>query len=297
MSQGTALADPARACYSPRVIEPVRARALSAVLALASGALACRPPAPPPEPARPLPPLFVATGDRIYTNAPVGEGVSFVPVTEKLVHRRAGAVEVDLRYPEVDLPDDAIERELAAAIAEAGGLKRWTDEDGEGLRGRVAVDCEVGVATTTIVSVVCRVLDASAPADDERPAPAGPAATARTYHVEGGSLRPLALSRQLRPGAGVEEVVRAALLGADPEVQSAWLSGQCSAGEPDFSLELDGLALWPDTLAPPCEALRLPAERLEGFVVPNGFVARLLRATARARGVEPEPASEEPAPP
>src|SRR5262245_19475529 len=95
-------------------------------------ALACR---PPPEPARPEPrgppPLYLATGDRLYTAGPVGDGDAFVPVTEKILDRRAGDVLVHISYPEVDLPDDDRKRELAAAIRDAAGLDAWLKADGK----------------------------------------------------------------------------------------------------------------------------------------------------------------------
>lgn len=254
------------------------------VIALAAAAplAACRP-APPP-PAAPLrqPSFFALTPERLYTDAPVHEGISFVPVTERSIERRAGGVEITIRYPVVDLPDDDRERELAAAIAEAADLGRWIAEKGEGRAGEVVVACTTGVATTALVSVVCERMDASLPREAAargEEVSAAPRVVARVFDVSSAPVRPLTWGQVLRPGVGVSDAVETALALARlaPHQRELWRDGACAAGEPAFSLEPWGLTVWPDASDDPCVPLALEGEALGAVLVPNGLVARSLR--------------------
>lgn len=123
--------------------------------------LACRPPAAAPTRPPPTTSMFLLTPDQLYTQAPIGDGVSFVPVVEKSIDRRAGAVEVRIGFVEVELPDEQARAELSQQIRALGEVETWTEATGEDLEGRVAVTCEAPLATTELVSVVCRVLDAT----------------------------------------------------------------------------------------------------------------------------------------
>lgn len=269
---------------------PARA-ALAALLACA-----CRPQAPAPAP-EPRIPFYAVTPDRLYTTAPVGDGISFVPVTERTLERRAGRVTIALAYPDIDLPDDDRERELAAAIRDAAALDTWAAATGEDLVGAVQIACTVPLATTALVSLVCERLDTTLSVDDARAgrggAPAGPTIVARTYDVGLAPVRPLTWSGLLRPGVAPRLALEAALAGAGDDAQGAWLSGQCAAGEPGLVVHPGGLSIWPDVLAAPCDRLDLPADALLRLVVPNGLVARALRL-----GADPQPpdlpAAEEP---
>lgn len=273
----------------PRVPLPRRV-GLAALLALA-----CRPRAPEPAP-EPRIPFYAVTPDRLYTTAPVGDGISFVAVTEKTLERRAGRVTIALAYPEVDLPDDDRERELAAAIREAAQLDVWAKADGEDLVGAVQIACSAPLATTALVSLQCERLDTTLSTDDARAgrgaAPAGPTLVARTYDLTAAHARPLGWLDILRPGVAPRQALEAALAGADEAAQAAWLSGQCAAGEPGLVVHAGGLTIGPDVLAPPCDRLELPIDALLGLIVPNGLVARALRVGATDGAAAPDPAAE-----
>lgn len=275
---------------------PLSRRAGLALLA----ALACRPPAPAPTP-EPRIPFYAVTPDRLYTTAPVGDGISHVAVAEKSLERRAGRVDVALAYPDVDLPDDDRRRELADAIRGAAQLDTWAAADGEDLVGAVHVACTAPLATTAIVSLECTRLDTTIATADARAgvgaAPAGPTIVAHIYDVSAAPIRALTLRDVLRPGVAPELALTAALAGADPAVHGAWLSGQCAAGEPGLSLGPDGLSLWPDVLAPPCDRLALSPDALARLVVPNGLVARALRLASGGDSTAPDAAEPDPAAP
>ncbi len=277
---------------------PARRRAIlpPVILARRAGpallaALACRPQAPAPAP-EPRIPFYAVTPERLYTTAPVGDGISHVAVAEKSLERRAGRVDVSLAYPDVDLPDNDRRRELAAAIREAAQLDAWAAADGEDLVGAVKVACTAPLATTAIVSLECERLDTTISIADARAgrgaAPAGPTIVARTYAVSDGPVRPLGWRDLLRPGVAPEAALAAALLGADAAVHGAWLSGQCAAGEPGLALRPTGLAIWPDVLAPPCDRLELKLADLERLIVPTGTVARALRLVSGGDAPPPD---------
>jgi hypothetical protein len=225
-----------------------------------------------------VPPLYIATADRLYTAAPVGDGLAFVPVTEKLLERRAGRVAVTISYPEVDLPDDERERELAAAIREAGGFDAWIAADGQDLTGTVKITCVTPLASTALVSLVCERVEATVGRGGERAdlvASAIPAIVARTFDVQAEPVRALTWTELVLPGVRPQLIVAAALEGV--AARSAWLSGQCSAGDPGFSVHATGLDLWPDARTAACPALALDRARLIPFLVPNGLIARTFR--------------------
>lgn len=247
---------------------------LFALLGLAPG---CRPPPsrPAPEP-RNLPPLYLATPDNLYTTAPVGDGISFVPVTEKILERRVGGLQITLSYPEVDLPDDDRERELAAAIHEAAALDRWVAADGKDLVGAVKITCVTPLASTALVSLVCERVEATVRADGgDLRASAIPAIVARTFVVDADPVRPLTWGAMLLPGVGARLIVAAA--GGEATAGDAWLSGQCSAGDPGFSVHPTGLDLWPDARTAACPTLAIDRTQLVAFLIPNGIVARTFR--------------------
>lgn len=246
-------------------------------------ALACRPRAPEPAP-EPRIPFYAVTPDRLYTTAPVGDGISYAPVTEKTLERRAGRVTIALAYPEIDLPDDDREQELAAAIREAAQLDTWIKADGDDLVGAVQIACSAPLVTTALVSLQCERLDTTISTDDARAgrggAPAGPTIVARTYDLLGAHLRPLTWQGILRPGVAPRLALEAALAGAGEPARDAWLSGQCAAGEPGLVVHAGGLTIWPDILAPPCDRLELARAVLSTMIVPNGLVARAVRLGA-----------------
>jgi hypothetical protein len=228
--------------------------------------------------------MYLLTPDRLYTTAPVGDGATFVEVVEKEVVRRPGEVEIELSFPAIDLPDDDREHELATAIAEAGNLEKWAAETGKDRAGTVKVVCTAPLATTSLVSVVCiRNEMVRAVGENTLQTPA-PTIAARTWQVGGGPVRPLGWTGLVKPGVTPAMVLRAALAGADDEGRAAWLAGECGPEEPEFTLDLGGLMIWPNTRSRPCDALRLDRERLHDFIVPNGPVAAALRVA------EPEPA-------
>lgn len=250
---------------------------------LAALLLACRPAAAPPaEPLR-APSFFALTPERLYTDAPVGDGISFVPVTERSLERRAGGVELAIHVPVVALPDEELARELTAAIAGLAELERWAGEEGEARVGAVLVACTAGLATTALVSVVCERLDTTLTRDEARAgtggAPAGPTIAARVFAVDASPVHALAWRELLRPGASAQDVLGAALTLGDltSRQREAWRAGECAAGEPGFSLDAAGLTLWPDVSAEPCAPLRLGGDALAAFLVPGGLVARALR--------------------
>lgn len=270
-------ASPRAPAILPRVT-PSRRAGLAVLLALA-----CRPRAPEPAP-EPRIPFYAVTPDRLYTTAPVGDGISFAPVTEKTLERRAGRVTIALAYPEIDLPDDDREQELAAAIREAAQLDAWIKADGEDLVGAVQIACSAPLVTTALVSLQCERLDTTISTADARAgrggAPAGPTIVARTYDLLGAHLRPLTWVDILRPGVAPRLALEAALAGAGEPARDAWLSGQCAAGEPGLVVHAGGLTIWPDVLAPPCDRLELARDALSTMVVPNGLVARAVRLGA-----------------
>lgn len=270
----------------------------TAALALLAAQLACRPPpAAAPEP-RGQPPLFVATSDRLYTAAPLGDGLAYVPVVEKSIARKPGKVSIAISYPEVDLPDDDRERELAALIREAAMLDVWTDERVEGKVGAVEVTCVTPLATTEVVSLVCErldgTLDPAVVASDPAAAAPGPEIVARSFDVSGAHVVPLTWEAVLLPAVSPRLVVAAALAGADEATRDAWLAGQCTAGEPGFSVFVSGVDIWPDRRTPECSQLTLDRQRIAAFAIPNGTLARVFRLGAPAEPV-PDPAAE-PAP-
>jgi hypothetical protein len=221
--------------------------------------------------------MYLLTPDRLYTTAPVGDGVDFVEVVDKEVARHPGEVAIELSFPAIDLPDDERERELAAAIDEAGHLGQWIKETGKDRAGTVKVVCTASLATEALVSVVCvRVELVRAAGDNTLQTPA-PTIAARTWQVDGGPVRPLGWSNLVRPGVAPRMVLGAALAGADEAGRAAWLAGECGPEEPEFTLDLGGLMIWPTVQARPCDALRLERDRLQAFLVPNGQVARTLR--------------------
>lgn len=231
--------------------------------------------------------MYLLTPDRLYTTAPVGDGATFVEVVEKAVTRRPGEVEIELSFPVIDLPDDDRERELAAAIAEAGNLEQWIGETGKDRKGTVKVECTAPLATKSIVSVVCSRVEIVRAIDENTLQTPAPTIAARTWQVDGGPVRPLGWTGLVKPGVTPAMVLAAALASADEDGRAAWLAGECGAEEPEFSLDLGGLMIWPTTRARPCDSLRLDRERLQDFIVPNGPVAVVLRVA------EPEPARPE----
>lgn len=272
----------------------MRMSSRTAVLAVLLGLCACRPPPADPLEPRGLPPLFLATGDRIYTNAPVGDGLAHVPVIEKTLERRVGQVALAISYPEVDLPDDDRERELADQVRLAAALDRWTDERLEGRAGRVEVTCVTPLATTSVVSLVCERIDGTVDAEQARaglepPAPV-PELIARTFAVDGAHVVPLAWSDVLLPAVSARLVLAAALDGHDQP--DAWLAGQCAAGEPGFSVFASGLDIWPDRRDPACPQLTLDPARISAFVVPNGTLARVFRLGGGPAELPSDPAAE-----
>lgn len=279
MARSGAVARPRGSCYRCGV------RRLAALLALAC----CRPPAPPPAPPRESP-IFFVTPDRLYTTAPVGDGVEFVEVVDKELARRPGEVTIELGFPQIDLPDEERERELAAAIAEAGHLEQWIAETGKDRAGTVKVQCTAPLATTALVSVVCVRHEVVGPAGERNLQRPAPTIAARTWQVDGGPVRPLGWSGLVKPGVTPRMVLGAALAGADEAGRAAWLAGECGPEEPEFTLDPGGLMIWPTSAARPCDALRLERERLQAFLVPNGTVARSLRVTAP----EPDAAAANP---
>ncbi|WP_143825726.1 hypothetical protein [Nannocystis exedens] len=258
--------------------------------------LACRPqPADSSEPRSP-PPLFVATPDRLYTTAPLTDGLAYVPVAEKSIARRPGQVAVAISYPEIDLPDDDRERELAALIREAAMLDAWTDERLEGKVGTVEVTCVTPLATTQVVSLVCERIDATVDPKAVDPQAAAPELVARTFAVDGAHVVALTWADVLLPAVSPRLVVMAALDGHD--ARDAWLSGQCAAGEPGFSVFASGLDIWPDRRTPECPQLTLDRQRIAPFVVPNGLLARIFRlAGGPAEPAEAPPPNRPPKPP
>lgn len=255
-------------------------------------ASACRPPAPKPDPGpRDLPPFYLLTPDRLYTEAPVGDGVAHVPVREKTLERRAGAVVVTLSYPAVDLPDDDREQELAAAIHEAAGLDVWLTGDGRDLAGAVEITCVTPIATTELVSLVCERIEATVPAADadargDIAASAVPAIVARTFDVRAAPVRPLTWDAILLPGVSARLVVSAAL--ADAPERDAWLAGRCTSGDPGFSVHATGLDIWPDERTAACPPLAIDRTRLVPFLIPNDLVVRTFRLAGPFG--EPDPA-------
>ena len=251
-------------------------------------ALACRP--PPTEPVdapRAQPPLFVATPDRIYTTAPIRDRLSYVPVTEKTIQRRAGRVAVALSYPEIDLPSRDREVELADAIRRAAALDSWTDDMLEGRVGTVEVTCVTPLATTALVSIVCERRDGTVRLDNvhaDLAVAAGKILIARTFDVRSGPVRPLAWTTTLLPDITRNELIAAALAGESDAVRGAWLSGHCVNDDFGFSVHTQGIDIWPDQRSPLCPQLSLERERLIGFLIPNGIVAQTFRLAG-----EPEP--------
>lgn len=266
--------------------------ARTCLIVLVAGA--CRPAAPKPDPGpRDLPPFYLATPDRLYTEAPLGDGLAHVPVTENTVERRVGALAITLSYPAVDLPDDDRERELAAAIHDAAGLDAWLAGDGHALAGAVKITCVTPIATTALVSLVCERVEATVSADDagkpargELAASAVPALVARTFDVRAAPVRPLTWEAMLLPGVGARLVVAAAL--ADAPVRDAWLAGQCSSGDPGFTVHATGLDVWPDERTAACPTLTIDRTQLVPFLIPNDVVARTFRLAGPFG--EPEPA-------
>lgn len=236
----------------------------------------CRPPPAESSQPRGAPPLFVATSDRLYTTAPLSDGLAYVPVVEKSIARRPGQVTLAISYPEVDLADDDRERELAAQIREAAMLDVWTDEKLEGKVGSVAITCVTPLATTQIVSLVCERIDTTVdPKAADADPPSGPEIVARTFAVDGAHVVALTWADILLPALSPRLVVMAAL--ADHEARDAWLSGQCAAGEPGFSVFASGVDIWPDRRTPECPQLTVDRQRIAAFVVPNGLIARIFR--------------------
>ncbi|MFZ6177832.1 hypothetical protein [Nannocystis pusilla] len=257
-----------------------------AVSASLAALLACRPQAAESSEPRSPPPLFVATPDRLYTTAPLSDGLAFVPVTEKSISRRPGQVAVAISYPEVDLPDDDRERELAALIREAAALDAWTDERLDGKVGTVEVTCVTPLATTQIVSLVCERIDATVDPKAADADAAPPELVARTFAVDGAHVVALTWADVLLPAVSPRLVVMAALDGHD--ARDTWLSGQCAAGEPGFSVFASGVDIWPDRRTPECPQLTLDRQRIAPFVVPNGLLARVFRlGGAPAEPVDP----------
>lgn len=256
--------------------------------------LACRPPPSEPTEPRGPPPLFVATPDRLYTAAPLGDGLAYVPVIEKSIARRSGQVQIAIDYFEVDLPDDERERELAALIREAAMLEAWTDERLDGKVGKVEVTCVTPLATTAIVSLVCERLDATvdpAAARDGQDAPApAPEIVARTFDVAGPHVVPLTWAAVLLPGVGPRLVVAAALDGHD--APDAWLTGQCAGDEPGFSVFASGIDIWPEKRGLECPQLTLDRARISAFVIPNGTLARVFRLGGGPAESPVDPAAE-----
>jgi hypothetical protein len=246
---------------------------------------ACRPPPAPKhsEPRGP-PPLFVAAGDRLYTAAPVGDGDGFVPVAEKSISRQAGRVAVTVSYPEVTLPDEDRARELATAIRQAGAFDTWLTADGKDLAGTVKITCVTPIATTAVVSLVCERIEATVGADGQPGdlvAATIPAVVARTFDVQASPVRPLAWSDVLLPGLAPRLIVSAALAEltgpAAEAARDAWLSGQCTAGDPGFTVYPTGLDLWPDERTAICPTLALERERMIAFLIPNSLLVRTFR--------------------
>jgi len=259
----------------------------TAALALLAAPLACRAaPSSAPD-LRGPPPLFVATPDRLYTTAPLGDGLAYVPVIEKSIARRPGKVSIAISYPEVDLPDDDRERELAALIREAAMLDAWTDERVEGKVGTVEVTCVTPMATTEIVSLVCQRVDGTldAAAGESAAAAAVPEIVARTFDVSASHVVPLTWEAVLLPGVSPRLVLVAALDGHD--ARDAWLSGQCAEGEPGFSVFASGVDIWPDRRTPECPQVTLDRQRIAAFAIPNGTLARVFRL-----GAPTEPAAD-----
>lgn len=261
------------------------------LLVAAALLLGCRPPPAPPPPAPRGAPLFVLTPDRLYTDAPVREaGASLVPVREKEIERRAGGVTIALRYPAIELAEEDLGAELAGAIAGLAELERWTHETGEERVGAVSIACSAGLATTTLVSVVCERLDATVSREEARrgaaAGPVGPAIVARIFDVSGPKLRTLGRAQIFRPGVGPRELVAAALAAGElaPHERTLWEGGACAEGEPGLSLDPAGATLWPDVLTQPCPPLRLGGEALDGLLIPGGAAARALRAGEPAEG-------------
>ncbi|WAS99418.1 hypothetical protein [Nannocystis punicea] len=260
-------------------------------LALLAALLACRPPPAETTEPRAPPPLFVATPDRLYTTAPVADGLAYVPVAEKAIARRSGQVAVAISYFEVDLPDDDRERELAALIREAAMLDVWTDERLEGKVGRVEVTCVTPLATTQVVSLVCERLDATVdPKAADAPVPT-PELVARSFAVDGAHVVPLTWADVLLPAVSPKLVVMAALDGH--EAREAWLSGPCVATEPGFSVFASGIDIWPDRRTPECPQLTLDRQRIAAFAVPNGLLARIFRLSG-APAEPTDPSAEAP---
>lgn len=262
----------------------------TAIMLAVGLALGCRPPPTPPPPPTRGAPLFVLTPDRLYTDAPVGEGASLVPVREKELERRAGGVTIALRYPAIELADEEIGAELTEAIAGLVELERWTAEKGDERVGSVSIACSAGLATTTLVSVVCERLDATLSRDEARrgaaAGPVGPAIAARIFDVSGPKLRTLGRAQLFRPGVGPRELVAAALAAGElaPHERTLWEGGACAEGEPGLSLDPAGATVWPDVLTGPCPPLRIGGEALDGLLIPGGAAARALRAGEPAEG-------------
>lgn len=256
-------------------------------------ALACRPqPTEPVDDSRYQPALFVATPDRLYTTAPVRDGLSYVPVVEKTIHRVAGRVTIDVSYPEIDLSDRDRERELADAIRSAAALDDWTDDMLQDRIGAVEVTCVSPLATTALVSVVCERRDGTVRLENvggDLAVAAGAVLVARTFDVRSGPVHPLTWHTALLPGVTRGMMIAAALEGENDAVRGAWLSGHCVNDDFGFSVHVQGIDIWPDQRSPLCPQISLDRRQLGAFLIPNGIIAQTFRL---AGGSEPDPLAE-----
>jgi len=207
---------------------------------------------------------------------PMPQNVWDVPVVTRSLVRSVGEVEIRTRYVEVELANELVREKLATEIRLLGDIDLWSTAKGTDRKGVVEIDCEASTATNVLVSVVCRVRDATI-AKVYAPVPTRPTRVrAAVFAIDGSKLHRLGLANQLRTDIPVRQVVVMATNGSTADVRKAWREGECSRSEPHFAITPMGMTLWPDELTPACSPCHLESSMVVNLILSRSILVSIL---------------------
>lgn len=207
---------------------------------------------------------------------PMSRNVWDVPVVTRSLVRSVGEVEIRTRYIEVELANEVVREKLATEIRLLGDVDLRPTAPSTDRKGVVEIDCEASTATNVLVSVVCRVRDATTAKMDASVPTRPTRVRAAVFAIDGSKLHRLGLANQLRTDITIRQVVSMATIGSTADVRKAWREGDCSRSEPHFTITPMGMTLWPDELTPACSPCHLESSMAADLISSHSILLWVL---------------------